>query len=164
MFNRSGPAPSVRSRRQIAAAVSAVALATTMAACSSSSSGSTTSTTATANTRAVYVNKSGLGNGSISTVTLPKNWTLTWKFVCDQTGGAKPFVLSVTAQGGTRTVVTNQTGLGGGGHKPYTSSGDYSFQVQTPCTWNVTVKPTPATVLPNAKTTAPSTTATTKAP
>ena len=32
--------------------------------------------------------------------------------------------------GSSRTVVTDQTGLGGGGQKPYTKSGEYRFASQ----------------------------------
>jgi hypothetical protein len=40
--------------------------------------------------------------------------------------------------------MTNQTGLGGSGHKPFTKSGNYSFVVKTSCGWKVVVGTTPA--------------------
>ncbi len=137
-----------------AAAAAAVALGFLLAACSSSPS-ATTSTTASV--RAVYLDKSGTGSKSIPAVTLPAKWTAAWRFICGQSPGGKTFVLTTTDHGGSPTVVTNQTGLGGGGQKPYAKSGNYSFQIKTACVWKLSVKPTP-------KTTPHSTTATTKAP
>jgi hypothetical protein len=146
-----------------AAAVFAVALGSLLAACSSSPTTSSTSTTATV--RAVYLDKSGAGNSSIAAVTLPAKWTAAWRFICDQTPGSKSFVLTATDHGGSPTVVTNQTGLGGGGQKPYTKSGAYSFQIKTACVWKLSVKPTPKTASHSTTATTATTasTATTKA-
>ncbi len=137
-----------------AAAAVAVALGFLLAACSSSPSAATSTT---ASVRAVYLDKSGTGSKSIPAVTLPGKWTAAWRFICGQSPGGKTFVLTTTDHGGSPTVVTNQTGLGGGGQKPYTKSGNYSFQIKTACVWKLSVKPTP-------KTTPHSTTATTKVP
>jgi hypothetical protein len=57
-------------------------------------------------------------------------------------------VLSSTEQGRSADKLTDQTGLGGGGQKPFMQSGRYSFGVNTSCGWTVTVESTP---LPAAK-------------
>lgn len=145
-----------------AAAVFAIALGSMLAACSSSPTASSPSTTASV--RAVYLDKSGTGNSSIGAVTLPAKWTATWRFICDQSHGGESFVLTTTDHGGSPTVVTNQTGLGGGGQKPYTKSGNYSFQIKTACVWKLSVKPTPKTVPPTTTPTSRQPTTTAKAP
>jgi hypothetical protein len=39
--------------------------------------------------------------------------------------------------------LTDQTGLGGGGQKPFTRSGRYGFAINTSCGWDLTVESTP---------------------
>jgi hypothetical protein len=82
--------------------------------------------------------KSGTGDEALGSVALPAGWTVSWGFQCpDSKKGT--FVLTETAAGAKAVTVTNQTGLGGNGHKPYTTSGTYSFAVTTTCGWQVNV-------------------------
>ena len=91
----------------------------------------------------MLISKSGTTDGTLGPVVLPAAWTVSWSFECPNSKKGT-FVLSATAVGGLPVTVTNQTGLGGGGHKPYTTSGSYSFAVKTTCAWNVKAGVTPA--------------------
>ena len=150
--------PTVRPSRGIALVVM-VALGAMVATCSSSPSGSTASTTPHA-IGGAYLTRSGTGATTTAAVALPAKWTAAWKFDCDQSGGGKSFVLTAIDHGSSRTVITDQTGLGGGGQKPYSKSGEYRFAIKTACSWNVSAKPTPRSTQQLAATTPKSSTTT----
>jgi len=64
-------------------------------------------------------------------------------------------VLTSTRQGGSPVQQTKQTGLGGGGQKPFSASGKYSFAVTTTCTWTISAGPIPKVATSTTTTTAP---------
>jgi hypothetical protein len=67
-----------------------------------------------------------------------------WRFDCQNLAKQRgTFVLSSTAQGASPVKLTDQTGLGGGGQKPFTRSGRYGFAINTSCGWDLTVESTP---------------------
>jgi hypothetical protein len=71
---------------------------------------------------------------------------VTWRFDCQNLPKkAGTFVLSSTEQGRSSARLTDQTGLGGGGQKPSTVPGTYSFAITTTCGWKLTVGTTPPT-------------------
>ena len=109
------------------------ALGITFAACSSNSTSAIT-------TDAV-VHQSGTGNKTISSVQLPKKWTVTWRFNCTNPVSARRFVLTATKAGATPIGITDQTGLGGGGTKVYTETGTFDFAITTTCTWTLSIGP-----------------------
>jgi hypothetical protein len=132
-----------RARRSGTAAVVGLALVAVLAtACGSSSSPSTS----TAAPDKSVIEQSGTGNKTFSPVAVPSKWSVTWNFNCVDPVSARSFVLTSTKDGGSPVTVTDQTGLGGGGHKPITTSGTYTFAVATTCSWKLTVGPTPPTV------------------
>ena len=108
------------------------ALAVTFAACSSNSTASTTDSS---------IHQSGTGSKTISSVDLPKKWSVTWKFNCTNPISARRFVLSASNGGGSPIGITDQTGLGGGGTKVYSRTGTFDFTITTSCTWNLSVGP-----------------------
>jgi hypothetical protein len=134
-------------------------LAGSMALCGpAGASAPTTSTVASGRTQAaarskpapkppplkVYLKSAGSGNKALSSVKLPAEWTVVWRFDCQNVAKQRgTFVLSSTAQGASRVTLTNQTGLGGGGQKPFTRSGRYAFAINTSCGWDLTVESTP---------------------
>jgi hypothetical protein len=92
----------------------------------------------------VYLHHSGTGNRALPSVALAAPWTVVWKFDCQNAAKQRgTFVLSSTAQGASEVKLTDQTGLGGGGQRPFTTSGRYSFAVNTSCGWDLTVESTP---------------------
>lgn len=92
---------------------------------------------------AQFLQQSGYGNKTLVSVALPASWTVTWAFTC--TDPAKgPFSLTSSVSGGSPVSITAQTGLGGGGHKPLSGAGTYTFVVTTTCGWKVSVGDTPA--------------------
>jgi hypothetical protein len=104
-----------------------------------------------------YLQKSGTGNEVLSSVALPSKWYLIWRFDCGVKRGT--YVLTSTKKGQPSITVANQTGLGGGGQRPFTKSGAYSFAMKTTCSWKVTVasslpvvaKSTTTTTVPKKK-------------
>ena len=94
----------------------------------------------------VYLKSAGSGNRALSSVQLPAEWTVVWRFDCQNVANKRgTFVLSSTAQGASPVKLTDQTGLGGGGQKPFTRSGRYGFAINTSCGWDLTVESTPPT-------------------
>jgi hypothetical protein len=92
----------------------------------------------------VYLKTAGAGNRALSAVNLPAGWTVVWTFDCQNVAKQRgTFVLRSTAQGGSPVKLTDQTGLGGGGQKPFTRSGRYGFAINTSCGWDLTVESTP---------------------
>ena len=90
------------------------------------------------------------GSKTLRSVTLPSKWYLTWTFDCGAKKGT--FLLTSTRQGSKSSVDVNsakgQTGLGGGGQRPFARAGTYKFAVATICSWKVTASSAP---LPAAK-------------
>ena len=97
----------------------------------------TSSRAATVASPKYYLQKSGKGNEVLSSVVLPSKWYLIWRFDCGVKRGT--YVLSSTKEGQPSITVANQTGLGGGGQRPFTKSGAYKFAMKTTCSWKVTV-------------------------
>jgi len=92
----------------------------------------------------VYLHHSGTGNRALSSVALPAEWTVVWKFDCQNAAKQRgTFMLSSTEQGAPEVKLTDQTGLGGGGRQPFTKAGRYSFAINTSCGWDLTVEGTP---------------------
>jgi hypothetical protein len=92
----------------------------------------------------VYLKSAGSGNKALSSVNLPAGWTVVWRFDCQNLAKQRgTFVLSSTAQGASPVKLTDQTGLGGGGQKPFTRPGRYGFAINTSCGWDLTVESTP---------------------
>ncbi len=114
------------------------------ASCSSNSPSVTTDST---------VHQSGTTSKTISSVDLPKKWTVTWRFNCTNPVTARRFSLTATKSGGSPISITDQTGLGGGGTKTYAQTGTFDFAITTTCTWNLDVGP--ASSSPRTTTTVP---------
>ena len=112
-----------------------VALPLALSACSSGSSAPVT----THPPGVPYLSRSGTGNATLPALALPSRWTLIWRFSCTDPTSRRPFVLTATPSGGTTKQVTNQNGLEGGGYRPYTTAGTYTFAVTTTCSWKVVV-------------------------
>jgi hypothetical protein len=92
----------------------------------------------------IYMQRSGTGNKEIPAITVPPKSTVAWRFDCQNAPKQRgTFVLSSTEQGHWAVKLTDQTGLGGGGQKPFAQSGRYSFGVNTSCGWDLTVESTP---------------------
>jgi hypothetical protein len=101
-------------------------------------------TSAPANALKVYLRRSGTGDKAFASVALPPKWTVTWRFDCQNLPKARgTFVLSSAKQGRARFNLTVQTGLGGGGQRPFTAAGRYSFAIKTSCGWDLTAATTP---------------------
>jgi len=177
MFNKS-VAGTRRRPALVALSVPGIAVLAIMAAAcgSSSSTAASTSTTkatgstvggASTTTIAVaksYLEASGTGNKMLASVVLPAAWTVSWTFDCKTPSTTGTFLLTSAKVGGTPVNVTKQTGLGGGGHKPYSTSGSYQFAVTSACGWKVNVATTPnspTTSSASTTTSAPSVTPTT---
>jgi hypothetical protein len=97
----------------------------------------------------IYMQRSGTGNRELSSMMVPPKSSVVWRFDCQNAPKQRgTFVLSSKEQGHSAVKLTDQTGLGGGGQKPFWQSGRYSFGVNTSCGWTVTVESTP---LPAAK-------------
>jgi hypothetical protein len=86
-------------------------------------------------------------------VKLPKAWTVDWNFRCQNPTTSRPFSLATVEHGGPPDNVTTQTGLAGGGNKPFNTASSYRFAVTTTCGWKVTVVSTPTN--PKTATTVP---------
>jgi hypothetical protein len=92
----------------------------------------------------VYLKTAGSGNRALSAVNLPAGWTVEWRFDCQNVAKQRGIsVLRSTAQGGSPVKLTDQTGLGKGGQKPFTRPGRYGFAINTSCGWDLTVESTP---------------------
>ena len=98
-----------------------------------------------------YLQKSGTGNKVLSSVTLPAKWYLIWRFDCGVKRGN--FQLTSTKTGQSSLSVADQTGLGGGGQRPYTKAGTYKFAMKTACSWKVTAASSPPVVANSTTTT-----------
>ncbi len=101
------------------------------------SSASTTTTTPTT-TSGVYLRLSGHSNRTTAPLALPKQWTVAWHFECASTSPG-PFRLTAAFRGGTTETLTDQSGLGGGGYKPFSTPGTVTFSITTSCPWNLKV-------------------------
>ena len=125
----------------VASAVTASALPGAAGASTTKTSSTTTSTPKVKQ----YLVKSGSGNKVLTAVKLPGAWTVTWNFDCQSPSTKGTFALTTSDNGGAASNVTSQTGLGGGGHKPFNNkAGKYGFTVATTCGWKVMVGATPA--------------------
>jgi len=92
----------------------------------------------------VYMQRSGTGNKELSPMMVPSKSTVVWRFDCQNAPKQKgTFVLSAKQQGHWAVKLTDQTGLGGGGQKPFTQAGRYGFAINTSCGWDLTVESTP---------------------
>ncbi len=141
--------PRPRSTRRVFRATAITVVAISAAACGQAArSASPTTTTASKH----FLQLSGTGDKAIAAMPLPSRWTLAWKFDCQSPGTTGTFQLLATRRGGTPVSVTNQTGLGGGGQKPFTQSGTFSFAVKTTCSWKVSTATTPRTAAESATT------------
>ncbi len=109
--------------------------------------------TATAQKPKEFVIQSGSGDKLLTAVKLPKAWTVNWNFRCQNPTTSRPFSLATIDHRGSPENVTTQTGLAGGGNKPFKTAGSYRFSVTTTCGWKVTVGSTPTT--PKTPTTVP---------
>ena len=118
------------------AAGAVVLVSLLMTACSSSS----TTAAAPRSPSDPYVNQSGTGNKTLAAVALPSLWTVTWRFDCEDPSTRRPFELTATKAGASPVTVTKQTGLGGGGFKPFRTAGTFTFAVTTSCGWTVSVR------------------------
>jgi hypothetical protein len=97
----------------------------------------------------IYMQRSGTGNREIPSLMVPPKSSVVWRFDCQNAPKQRgTFVLSSKEQGQMAVKVTDQTGLGGGGQKPFRQSGRYTFGVNTSCGWDLMVESTP---LPAAK-------------
>jgi hypothetical protein len=120
-----------------------------------SACGSSPSATVTTHPAGVpYFSRAGSGNATLPQIALPSTWSLVWRFDCTDPSSRRPFVLTSTRSGGTTTQVTNQTGLEGGGYRPFHSAGEYTFAVTTSCHWQLLVGTTGTQTIP-ATTTKP---------
>ncbi len=100
--------------------------------------GSSTPAPATVHPAGVpYLSRAGTGDATLPQVALPGSWSLVWHFNCTDPASRRSFVLTATPSGGMTTQVTDQTGLEGGGYRPFRAAGDYTFVVTTTCGWNV---------------------------
>ena len=145
-----------RGPSRILTAALAVAVFVTMLAfgCAASASAVTFSrlshATVSAAAPKIYLQQSGARSKTLRSVALPSKWYLTWTFDCGAKKGT--FLLTSTRQGSKSSVDVNsakgQTGLGGGGQRPFARAGTYKFAVATICSWKVTASSAP---LPAAK-------------
>jgi hypothetical protein len=92
----------------------------------------------------IYMQRSGVGNRETSSTMVPPRSSILWRFDCQNAPKQRgTFVLSSKEQGQMSVRLTDQTGLGGGGQKPFARAGRYTFGVNTPCGWSLTVESTP---------------------
>ncbi len=150
-----GTPPCHRPKRKLVAGMAVAAVAVLAAACSSSGASTTTTSTTLSPAAAAqkFLDQSGTGNKSLTPVALPSKWTVTWTFNCQNPATTGTFSLGSTGKGTPTAIITSQTGLGGGGHKPYTKAGTYTFIVKTTCGWKVTVGSTPTVPVKSVVTT-----------
>lgn len=156
---RSAP-PTRRLHKRFVVTTAAFAVLAAAAGCSSSPSSSapptsahtTKASAATPSTSAAptttvppktYLARSGKGDKSFVASGLPAKWMAAWRFDCEHPTRKANFVLEVGAASGSLVRITSQTGLGGGGQRPYTSGGSYRFSVSTSCNWDVTAEAMP---------------------
>jgi hypothetical protein len=146
---------SLRSRlsKIVIPAVGIILTAITVGACGSSSA-THAPTSAISQKPKEFVIQSGSGDRLLAAVKLPKAWTVDWNFRCQNPTTSRPFSLATIDHGGSPDNVTTQTGLAGGGNKPFNTAGSYRFAVTTTCGWKVTVGSTPTN--PKTATTVPS--------
>ncbi len=141
--------PTPRLSRTMVFPMAIAVFAGSMALCgASSASAQPTSPVASARSKPaapkIYLQRSGTGNKELSPVMVPSKWTVVWKFDCQNAPKQRgTFVLSSKQQGHWAVKLTNQTGLGGGGQKPFTQAGRYGFGINTSCGWDLTVESTP---------------------
>jgi len=118
-----------------------------------SACGSSSSTTVSTHPPGVpYFSRTGVGNATLPQIALPSSWSLVWRFDCTNPSSRRPFVLTSTRSGGSTTQVTSQTGLEGGGYRPFHTSGDYTFAVTTTCHWKLFVGTTGTQTIPTTTT------------
>jgi hypothetical protein len=141
-----------RLSRIVIPAVGVMLTAIGVGACGSSSATHAPTAAATQKPKE-FVLQSGSGDRLLTAVKLPKAWTVDWNFRCQNPTSSRPFSLTTTDHDGSPDNVTTQTGLAGGGHKPFTTAGSYRFAVTTTCGWKVTVGSTPTN--PQTETTVP---------
>ena len=123
---------------------SAALTSTASPVATTSATARTVSAPANAGAVKVYLRRSGTGDKAFASVALPSKWTVTWRFDCQNLPKARgTFVLSSAKQGRARFNLTVQTGLGGGGQRPFTAAGRYSFAIKTSCGWDLTAATTP---------------------
>lgn len=151
-----------RTSRVVASTMAVVLFATLVAASSSfaaTTAASSRASTMTSSSAAIvgttapkyYLQKAGTGNKVLSSVALPSKWYLLWTFNCGAKRGT--FKLTSTKKGQPLLAVTDQTGLGGGGQRPFTKSGTYRFAMRTTCSWKVTVASKPPSAAKSTTTT-----------
>jgi hypothetical protein len=127
--------------------------AITLGACGSSSATHAPTAAGTQKPKE-FVLQSGSGDRLLTAVKLPKAWTVNWNFRCQNPTTSRPFSLATIDHGGSPDTVTTQTGLAGGGNKPFKTAGSYRFSVTTTCGWKLAVGSTPTN--PKTPTTVPS--------
>ncbi len=146
-------------RRRVPSWALLIGIALLAAACSSSAAASST---INGSSKGPFVKRSGTGDAAIASTTLPSRAIANWTFDCSSTSKTGTFVLSTSKSGGAAITLTNQTGIGGNGHKTLSSSGRYRFTVKTPCSWTLVVgMKLPKPAVSTTTTTASSTTTTT---
>jgi hypothetical protein len=79
-----------------------------------------------------------------------------WTFSCVDPVSARSIVLTSTKARGSPVTLTDQTGLGGGGHKSITTSGAHTYVVATTCNWKLMVGSTPPTFAATTASSVPS--------
>jgi hypothetical protein len=146
------------SKRAMVPAMSVALLVTAGLACSPATAGASSkskspSKLTSAVTPKQFFSATGTGSKNLSASKLPKAWTVTWTFDCQSPATTGTFALTSAKVGKTAAKVTSQTGLGGGGHLPYTGAGAYTFGVTTTCAWTVKVNATPKVPIKAAVTT-----------
>jgi len=139
--------PAIRPTRAVLLAAVAAG-SVLLSACSQSSS----TTVSTHPPGVPYFSRAGTGNATLPQIALPSTWSLVWRFDCTDPSTRRSFVLTSTRSGGSTTQVTDQTGLEGGGYRPFHTAGDYTFAVTTTCSWQVLVGTSGTETLPTTTT------------
>lgn len=134
--------PRSRLSKILVPAVGIMLTAITVGACGSSSATHASRVSTTSKPK-VFVIQSGSGDRLLTAVKLPKAWTVDWNFRCQNPTTSRPFSLTTIDHSGSPANVTTQTGLAGGGNKPFKTAGSYRFAVTTTCGWKLTVGSTP---------------------
>lgn len=115
-----------------------------------SACGSGASTTVPTNPAGVpYFSRSGSGSTTLPQIALPSTWSLVWRFACTNPTSRRPFVLTSTRSGDATVPVTKQSGLQGGGYRPFHKAGEYTFAVTTTCSWQIFVGTAGAQTIPS---------------
>ncbi len=114
---------------------SVVAVALLAAACSSTPKPAVT----THPVGSPYRSRTGTGNATLPPVSIPSAWALVWHFSCTNPVSRRSFVLTANRAKGAPVKVADQSGLEGGGYRPFTTGGVYTFVVTTTCGWQVYV-------------------------